>query len=166
MYLGRTREWRPPHFAFRVTFGRASDAQGCRIWSHTAKHVAMHVVALALLALLLLLPASASAQPRASCRAIDGDSLVCGHERVRIMGLDAPELRGRCRAEMRLARTAHARMQQLVSRGVTIERRGRDRYGRTLAVVRVRSGQDVASLMIRERLARRYDGRGARRGWC
>jgi micrococcal nuclease len=119
-----------------------------------------------LLALLLLLPASASAQSRASCRAIDGDSLVCGQERVRIMGLDAPELRGRCHAETRLARAAHARMQQLVARGVALERRGRDRYRRTLAVVRVRGGQDVAAIMIRERLARPYNGTGPRRGWC
>ena len=129
-------------------------------------HVVMRTFALALLALLLLLPALASAQVRASCRAIDGDSLVCGQERVRIMGLDAPELRARCRAETRLARAAHARMQQLAARGVTLERRGRDRYRRTLAVVRVRGGQDVAAIMIRERLARPYDGRGPRRSWC
>ena len=127
---------------------------------------AMHFLAPALFAFLLLVPVLASAQARASCRAIDGDSLVCGRERVRIMGLDAPELRGQCRAETRLARAAHARMQQLVARGVTIERRGRDRYRRTLAVVRVRGGQDVAAIMIRERLARAYDGRGRRRGWC
>lgn len=82
------------------------------------------------------------------------------------MGLDAPELRGRCRAETRLAQAAQRRMQQLVARGVTIERRGRDRYRRTLAVVRLRAGQDVAAIMIRERLARSYDGTGQRRGWC
>jgi endonuclease YncB( thermonuclease family) len=126
----------------------------------------MRIFALTLLVVLLLLPVPASAQVRASCRAIDGDSLVCGQERVRIMGLDAPELRGRCRAERRVARAAHARMQQLVARGVTIERRGRDRYHRTLAVVRVRGGRDVAAIMIRERLARPYDGTGLRRGWC
>lgn len=126
----------------------------------------MRIFALAVLAVLLLVPALASAQPRASCRAIDGDSLVCGQERVRIVGLDTPEIRGRCRTEVRLARAARARMQQLVVRGITLERRGRDRYRRTLAVVRVRGGQDVADIMIRERLARAYDGSGQRRGWC
>lgn len=150
----------------RVIFGRFSIAGAYGSWQRRDMDAAMHFLVPALLAFLLLFPAPASAQARVACRAIDGDSLVCGRERIRMMGVDAPELRGRCRAEMRLARTAHARMQQLVSRGVTIERRGRDRYRRTLAVVRVRSGQDVASLMIRERLARRYDGRGARRGWC
>jgi endonuclease YncB( thermonuclease family) len=92
--------------------------------------------------------------------------VVCGQERVRIMGLDAPELRGRCRAETRLARAAHARIHQLVARGVTIERRGQDRYRRRLAVVGVRGGQDATAIMIRERLARPNDGRGPRRSWC
>jgi len=117
-----------------------------------------------LAAALLLLPASG--QARAGCRAIDGDSLVCGRERVRVIGLDTPELRGRCRAETQLARTAQARLQQLVARGVTLERRGRDRYRRTLAVVRLRGGRNVAAIMIRERLARPYDGRRSRGGWC
>ncbi len=129
-------------------------------------HAAMHILASAFLALLLVLPPAASAQARAACRAVDGDTLVCGTERIRIMGLDAPEVRGRCRAETRLARAAHARMQQLVARDVTIERLGTDRYRRTLAVVRVRAGQDVAALLIRERLARLYDGTGPRRGCC
>jgi micrococcal nuclease len=124
----------------------------------------MHIVLSAILAAFLLFPAPAEA--RQACRAIDGDSLVCGSERIRILGLDAPELRGRCPAEVRLARAARARMQELVARGITIERRGRDRHRRTLAVVRVRGGQDVADIMIRERLARAYDGRGPRRGWC
>lgn len=124
----------------------------------------MHIVLSVILAVVLLLPARAKARP--ACRAIDGDSLACGHESVHIIGLDAQELRGRCHAETRLARAAHAQMQQLVARGVTLGRRGRDRYRRTLAVVRARGWQDVAAIMIRERLARPYDGTGPRRGWC
>ena len=82
------------------------------------------------------------------------------------MGLDAPELRGRCHAEVRLARAAPTRMQQLVGGGITIEQRGRDRYRRTLAVVRLRGGQNVADALIWERSARAYEGNGQRRGWC
>ena len=44
--------------------------------------------------------------------------------------------------------------------------RGRDRYGRTLAIVRDRAGRDLARIMIAEGLARPYDGRGRRLGWC
>jgi len=120
-------------------------------------------VSTALVSLLLL---AAPVQAGMACRVIDGDSLACGGERIRIMGLDAPELRGRCHAEVRLARAAQTRMQQLVARGIAIERRGRDRYRRTLAVVRDRGGQNVADIMIRERLARAYEGNGQRRGWC
>jgi len=92
--------------------------------------------------------------------------MLAGNDPAGPMELDAPELRGRCRAETRLAQAAQARMQQLVGRGITIERRGRDCDWRMLAVVRLRGGQDVATIMIRERLARPYDGRGPRRGWC
>ena len=124
----------------------------------------MHVsVSIVLVSLLLL---AAPVQAGLACRVIDGDSLACGSERIRIVGLDAPELRGRCHAEVRSARAAQTRMQQLVAPGITIERRGRDRYRRTLAVVRVRGGQNVAHIMIRERLARAYEGNGQRRGWC
>lgn len=37
---------------------------------------------------------------------------------------------------------------------------------RTLAVVRDRSGRDLAVVMIREGHARTYHGRGPRGGWC
>lgn len=124
----------------------------------------MYVFVSAVLVSLLLLTAPVRAGQ--ACRVIDGDSLACGNERIRIVGLDTAELRGRCHAEVRLARAARARMQQLVARGIVIERRGRDRYRRTLAVVRVRGGQDVADILIRQRLARAYDGRGRRRSWC
>lgn len=66
------------------------------------------------------------------CRAIDGDTLRCGRERVRLIGVYAAEMSeaggeaARARLERRLAAGA-----------VTIERRGRDRYGRTLGVVYV-----------------------------
>lgn len=101
-----------------------------------------------------------------NCRAVDGDTLACGEDRVRIAGMDAPELRGRCEAEQRLAGAASVRLQALVAGGVTLRETGQDRYGRMLAVVRDRDGADVARILIREGLARPYDGRGRREGWC
>jgi len=125
--------------------------------------VSMHV-SVSAVRVSLLLPA-APVQAGQACRVIDGDSLACSSERIRIMGLDAPEVRRQCHAEVRLARAAQARSQQLVARGITIERRGWERCRRTLAVVLVRGGQNVADIMICERLARAYDGSGRRRGW-
>jgi endonuclease YncB( thermonuclease family) len=92
------------------------------------------------------------------CRAVDGDTLRCGPERVKIMGLDAPEMRGRCPVEIRLAQSGRARMSVLVAGGVMLQPHGRDRYRRLLAVVRDRQGRDVAAVMIREGLARPYGG--------
>jgi endonuclease YncB( thermonuclease family) len=123
---------------------------------------------LALVAVLPVLPTPLAAHAQGlRCIATDGDTLRCGQERVRVMGLDAPELRRpRCPAERSLARAARDRLAGLVAQGVTLRPMGRDRYGRTLAVVRTRDGRDVAAVLIREGLARPYDGRGRRAGWC
>lgn len=112
---------------------------------------------------LLLFTTLAAAHPR--CRAIDGDTLACGASRVRIIGLDAPELRGRCPAETTLAHQAQARLDHLVAGGITIHPQRRDRYGRTLAVVRDARGRDVAAVLVREGLARPNHGE-RRMGWC
>jgi micrococcal nuclease len=118
-----------------------------------------------LLALPLLLLAAAPSQAQQRCRVVDGDTIGCGEERVRIMGLDTPEMSARCPREERLARAATARMSDLIAGGVTLQPHCRDRYHRLLAVVRDRQGRDVAQIMIREGHARAYDG-GRRAGWC
>ncbi len=110
------------------------------------------------------LATSALAQERA--RVVDGDTIAVGGETIRIMGLDAPEMHARCPREWHLARLATARLTALVRDGVALERHGRDRYGRVLAVVRTADGQVVAEVMIAEGLARPYDGRSRRRSWC
>ncbi|WP_408015543.1 thermonuclease family protein [Rhodovarius lipocyclicus] len=113
--------------------------------------------------ILVLAAAPASAQQRAY--AVDGDTLRVGRERVRIVGLDTPEMRGQCPRERAMARQARDRMAQLVAGGVRLSPSGRDRYGRMLAVVRDSRGRDVAQVMIREGLPRPYEG-GRRAGWC
>ncbi len=100
-----------------------------------------------------------------NCRAVDGDTLNCGGLRVRIMGLDTPEMRGQCPRESALARRAQQRMEGIIMGGVDLEPHGRDRYGRLLAVVRDRHGRDVARVMIREGFARENHGE-RRQGWC
>lgn len=101
-----------------------------------------------------------------ACAVVDGDTIRCGEQRVRLAGLDAPELRARCEEEARLAQAATARLRDLVEGGVTLYQTGQDRFGRTLAVVRDQRGEDVAEVLIREGLARPYHGRGPREGWC
>jgi micrococcal nuclease len=116
----------------------------------------------------ILLGACAPAPVTPACRAIDGDTIECaGAARVRLVNIDAPELRGRCALESELAARARAFVAARLAEGVvTIRpdpRRPRDRFGRTLAWVAV-DGADLGEALIAEGLARRWDGR--RRAWC
>jgi endonuclease YncB( thermonuclease family) len=104
---------------------------------------------------------------RAHCRVIDGDTVVTASgEKIRLMGFDAPETRGECPRERAMAREATALLQRLAGSGLDLERYGRDRYGRTLAVARTPAGQGVVETLIGARLAHPYEGRGPRGGWC
>lgn len=114
--------------------------------------------------LALALAGTATAADRLSVT--DGDTVRLGNERIRIIGLDAPELRAKCRAERRLAERARDRLAELVDTDdIEIIRSARpDKYRRTLAIIRA-DGQDVARVLISEGLARVYHGE-RRNGWC
>ena len=99
-------------------------------------------------------------------RVIDGDTIVHRGQTIRIMGLDAPEVHHRCPAEKALAERARARLEQLLAEGFTVREHGRDRYSRVLAEVFDARGMNVASVLIEDGLARRYNGRGPRELWC
>jgi micrococcal nuclease len=99
-------------------------------------------------------------------RVIDGDTVAIGAERIRLIGVDAPEVQGRCPAERAGAARASQFLRQLLATGgtVAVTRSGHDRYGRTLA--RLRLGTlDVSGALLLAGLARPYDG-GRRAGWC
>lgn len=76
----------------------------------------------------------------ASCIATDGDSIRCGDERIRLTGIDAPEL-GRCQPRRRRCAPGDGAASQRALRAamakgkLRVVRLGKDRYGRTLAVV-------------------------------
>lgn len=90
---------------------------------------------------------------------VDGDTVWIRGEKIRVLGIDAPEMAGKCPAERALARQSRDRLVTLLrARPVTIERKGTDRYGRTLA----RLG-DVGEVLMREGLAHRWPDR---KGWC
>lgn len=103
------------------------------------------------LILALVAPASAltlSGQVQVS----DGDSLRIGATRVRLFGIDAPELRQRCESSGRswaCGAWSKNMLQQIVSKGVlSCEMVEKDRYGRSVARCRV-GREDVAALMVR-----------------
>lgn len=116
------------------------------------------------LALAFALSLAPPAAIAADVRTIDGDTIDVDGERIRIAGVDTPELRGKCDAERRLARIARDRLAEIVAAGpIEIRRHGRGRYGRTIADLSVR-GRDVGEALIAADLARAWTGR--REPWC
>ena len=110
---------------------------------------------------------TASCEP-AEIRVWDGDSIRLGmgqqSEAVRIFNIDAPEMEGRCIHETDLALQSKIRLAELLKgQRVEILRQGTDRYGRTLAAIRV-EGRDVGDILVDEGLARTWAGR--REPWC
>lgn len=97
---------------------------------------------------------------------------------VRILGIDAPERKGKCAAEIALATEARRFLEgrlrarypdsaePLRLRPVRVElsEMRRDKYFRILARVWA-DGQEVGPLLIQAGLARSYAG-GPRHGWC
>ena len=91
----------------------------------------------------------------------DGDSLRQGNERIRLLGIDAPELSQSCRdAQGRpwpCGRAAHERLAAILARGpVRCTPQGQDRYGRTLARCSAGPVADIGEAMVREGLALDY----------
>lgn len=130
------------------------------------------LVALVVIALSFAPPALAATPSRAPCpivharrdrplRVVDGDTFNLGGERIRLVGIDAPEV------GQPGAGRATARLNTLLRSGpLTIVRHGRDVYCRTLADVYV-SGISAAVVMRAEGLAKedRAAVRSRRGGW-
>ncbi len=109
-------------------------------------------------------------------RVIDGDTFEArvhlwpGLEmttRVRLRGIDAPELKAACPQELQMAEAAGAALRGLLGEGnVTISNIGPDKYnGRVVADAATRRTPDVSAALLAGGFARRYGG-GRRGGWC
>lgn len=83
--------------------------------------------------------------------AIDGDTIRVGKERIRLLGIDAPEMPGHCRRGRACVpgdpHAAKVALQRLLAGRLKVQRYGRDFYGRTLATVTA-GGTDVACRQI------------------
>ena len=107
--------------------------------------------------------------------AIDGDTLVMDGRRIRLRGMDAPELAQTCRRDAQVWRCgeeARAALRALIAnRTVDCAPKGRDRYERVLAICGV-DGTDVGAELVRRGLAVSFgayldeerEARAARRG--
>lgn len=109
-------------------------------------------------------------------RVVDGDTLhvvaaiwpgQMVETRVRLVGIDAPELRGRCEVERARAAAARDSLSGFVGDGLVFlhEIRFGKYAGRVLARVAGADGRDLSLAMIEAGLARPYEG-GRRETWC
>ncbi|MBB5052037.1 endonuclease YncB(thermonuclease family) [Afipia massiliensis] len=109
-------------------------------------------------------------------RVIDGDTFEArvhlwpGLEmmtRVRLRGIDAPEMKGACAEESRMAEASHEALRALLAGGdVAIFNIGPDKYnGRVVADAATSRTPSVASALLVSGHVRPYQG-GRRSGWC
>jgi len=109
-------------------------------------------------------------------RTIDGDTFEARVHlspdlnpttRVRLRGIDAPELKASCAQELQMAEAATGALRALLGQGdVTIFNIGPDKYsGRVVADVATRRTGNVSTAMLAAGHARSYNG-GRRNGWC
>ncbi|WP_411037080.1 thermonuclease family protein [Shinella sp. BYT-45] len=122
-------------------------------------------VAVAILALTALVVARVSGEGgetiAGTARAADGDTLTLEGHRVRLVGIDTPEMTQVCKrdgADWRCGVAARSRLAELLRAGpVTCRTQGTDRYDRWLARCET-AGGDLGERMVREGLAVAYGG--------
>jgi len=109
-------------------------------------------------------------------RTIDGDTFEARvhlepgldlNTRVRLRGIDAPELKASCAQELQMAEAATGALRTLLGEGdVRIFNIGPDKYsGRVVADAATRRTANVSTAMLAAGHARSYGG-GHRNGWC
>ena len=87
---------------------------------------------------------------------IDGDTLVSNDTRIRLFGIDAPEMSHPHGAAARAALGAALRVHGACP--IIIQPRERDRYGRLVARVLASDGTDLAERMVAQGFARAATG--------
>lgn len=106
---------------------------------------------------------------------LDGDSFKARVEvwpgqytetTVRIAGIDAPEIRGKCVKEREAAKSAQLRLAELLTDGkVRLSEVRPDKYASRVDAVVTVDGKPVADSLLAEGRVRKYTG-GSRGSWC
>lgn len=108
---------------------------------------------------LLLSLAAPLAALEATVRVVDGDSLQIGEDKIRLFGIDAPELNQRCdRAgqSWRCGQWARGVLADLVAgQAIRCVQQDTDRYGRVVATCHA-GNTDLAEAMVRQGAATAY----------
>lgn len=89
---------------------------------------------------------------------VDGDTLIVREQRIRLAGIDAPELAQRCgqRRQVACGKAAATWLKALVeNKRLSCVATDRDRYGRVVAVCRL-NGRDVGAALVEAGWATAY----------
>lgn len=102
-------------------------------------------------------PSEAAAPLAGRAVAVDGDTLDVQGQRVRLEGIDAPEMGQTCGRRLvgqwKCGRAAQEALDELVAgRRVDCEQKGQDKYGRSLGICFV-DGRDINAELVRRGLA-------------
>ena len=143
--------WRAPlratgGFSRRLPGGGRVPPRRWRRSTWVAVLIALAMIALALIAERFVPPLDGAV------RVADGDSFELGGTRVRLEGIDAPELHQSCGAPdatWPCGERARAAMQQAVADGVTCRPVDDDRYGRAVSICEA-GGRDLGARMVGE----------------
>lgn len=110
-------------------------------------------------------------------RTIDGDTIkvnvanlpeVFGKNlSIRLRGIDAPEMRGKCQEEKELAKKSKDFLHFLVKDDrFTLHNLERDKFFRVVADVKLSDGRNVSDIMLFNNHAVEYDGGKKTHNWC
>lgn len=125
--------------------------------------------------LLLLVSLHANAYEITSPRVIDGDTFESNIKpfpalapiKIRLLGIDTPELRGKCEKEKQKAKDAKTFVARLVKdKPVQFDVVSYDKYGGRVNGNAFVEGKSIATLLIDNELAAPYSGSGPKRDWC
>jgi len=132
---------------------------------------------------LVLIPLSTWADPAITgpisakvIKVYDGDTFtveaypwpgITAKTKVRLNGVDTPEIRGKCEAEKKKAIEARDYVKSLIlGEVIQLENVKHGKYaGRVVAEVILDGGENLAEKIIQQGLGREYHG-GRREGWC
>ena len=102
------------------------------------------------------------------CLPLPGGERVCGNVRVRLRGIDAPEIGKKAPAcERALGMKAKDELEHLLPVGarMTLTNIGREKFGRPLATLITANGVDVAQHLLDMHLVRPSSGQ-KKQPWC
>ena len=119
----------------------------------------MNILFIFLTTLTIIIPVDSKAQIGGKAKIIDGDTIQIGDYRIRLYGIDAPELNQVCKINGRNwmcgEEAAMALAYEMANHWISCITKGKDRYARTMAIS-FKANIDINREMVKRGLALAY----------